>query len=237
MIVFPAVDIRDGCCVQLVGGDYENEMIRLDDPVSVARGWSDRGFRHLHVVDLDAALGKGENSPVVDEIISSWPGDVQVGGGVSTTRRAAELLGAGADRVVVGTRAIEDSEWLADMCRSFPGRLVVAADARNRNLVTRGWTTDTLQDVVEFVRQLDDLDLAAVMVTAVHREGRLHGADVEMMSEVVSSSRHRIQAAGGISGIQNLRLLADAGMSAAIVGMAIYTGTLEPRITLQEFGK
>ena len=237
MIAIPAVDIREGYCVQLAGGDYEREMVRLDDPVGVARDWSNHGFVHLHVVDLDAALGKGSNAGVVDDIIASWPGEVQVGGGVRSADRIDELLQAGATRVIVGTRAIEDVSWLGDMTRLFPGRLVVAADTRGRNLVSRGWTTDTAKDVVAFVKNLDDLELAAAMVTAVHREGLLGGAEVELMSELTLASRHPIQASGGVSGIGDLRNLAAAGVSATIIGMAIYTGALDAHATATEFGQ
>lgn len=123
------------------------------------------------------------------------------------------------------------------MTRLFPGRLVVAADTRGRNLVSRGWTTDTAKDVVAFVKNLDDLELAAAMVTAVHREGLLGGADVELMSELTLASRHPIQASGGVSGIGDLRNLAAAGVSATVIGMAIYTGALDAHATATEFGQ
>ena len=121
MIAIPAVDLRDGACVQLVGGEYERERVRLEDPVAVARGWSALGFRLLHVVDLDAAPGRGSNAVVV-RAITAEPGlEVAVGGGIRDDSAVARLLGDGARRVVVGTRAVEDPAWLAALAERWPG--------------------------------------------------------------------------------------------------------------------
>lgn len=237
MIAMPAIDVREGCCVQLAGGDYKREMLRLDDPVEVAQRWAAAGFTQLHIVDLDAALEKGSNTRTVDDILTFWPGEVQVGGGVRSAARIGELVDAGATRIVVGTRAIEDAGWLGEMSALFPGRIVVAADTRGRRLVSRGWTVDAASDVATFVKSLDAHDLAAVLVTAVHREGLLGGADHELMGELALASRHPVQASGGVSGIEDLRKLATAAVSATIIGMAIYTGALDARSTATEFGQ
>ncbi|HWJ24050.1 MAG TPA: HisA/HisF-related TIM barrel protein, partial [Gemmatimonadaceae bacterium] len=155
MIVLPAVDLRDGRCVQLVGGSYDAERVRIDDAPGVARRWAEVGFRHLHVVDLDAATGRGSNSQVVREVILAFGGvtsdgdssmgaaygdgvDVQVGGGVRTDDAVERLLNEGARRVVVGTRALEDPSWIDELAHRFPGEVVVAADVRDRRVVTRG---------------------------------------------------------------------------------------------------
>ncbi len=139
MIVTPAVDLRNGKCVQLVGGSYDRQAVEIDDPVKAALDWESAGFRTLHVVDLDAATGHGGNLAVVEAILASVTSDVQVGGGVRSTEQVEQLLGAGARRVVVGTRAIHDAEWLADITESYPDRIVVAADIRDRAIVTHGW--------------------------------------------------------------------------------------------------
>ena len=120
MITIPAVDLREGACVQLVGGDYANEPVRLADPVSVAREWSRYGFRRLHVVDLDAATGRGSNRDVVNELLRETPAEVQVGGGVRSTSAVEELVTNGARAVVVGTRAFEDADWLARLAHAYP---------------------------------------------------------------------------------------------------------------------
>jgi phosphoribosylformimino-5-aminoimidazole carboxamide ribotide isomerase len=140
VIVIAAVDLRDGRAVQLVGGRPDDERVSLPDPAAVARGWQDAGFPALHVVDLDAALGLGDNRAAIAAILQDTRIPVQVGGGVRDDAPADALLELGAARVVVGTRAVEDRSWLERLCARHPGRVVVAADVRAGAIVTRGWT-------------------------------------------------------------------------------------------------
>ena len=235
MIVIPAIDLREGACVQLVGGEYAKEQVRLDDPVWVARAWAQQGFRRLHVVDLDAATGRGENRALVRDLLSLGELEVQVGGGVRSAERIEELLDAGASRVVLGTRALEEPDWLADMTSLFPSELIVAADVRDRRIVTRGWARTLPRHVLDTVSELDDLPLAGVMVTAVHKEGRLAGPDLTLMEDIVDATHLPVLASGGIAAPGDLRALEHRGVSGAIVGMALYTGALEPRAIAQEF--
>jgi phosphoribosylformimino-5-aminoimidazole carboxamide ribotide isomerase len=237
MIAIPAIDLRDGACVQLVGGAYDAERVRLDDPVAVARDWVRAGFQQLHVVDLDAATGRGSNAAVVEELLRELPLPVQVGGGVRSAERVETLLEQGAARVVVGTRALEEPEWLADLARDFPGVLVVAADVRGRQVTTRGWSRTLKRDVVHTVEELTELPLAAVMVTAVHKEGQMQGPDYFLMEDVVEASRLPVYASGGVAGLRDLRELAERGVAAAILGMALYTGALDPRVAAEEFAE
>jgi phosphoribosylformimino-5-aminoimidazole carboxamide ribotide isomerase len=246
LIVLPAIDLRDGNCVQLVGGSYDDERVRLRDPVGVARSWSNHGFRHLHVVDLDAATGRGSNSRVVTEVIRQFGGggflgddalEVQVGGGVRTDDAIERLLADGATRVVVGTRAIEDMDWLDDVSHRFPGELLVAADVRERRVVTRGWSHVSHRDVLDVVDELNAFPLAGVMVTAVHREGQLMGTDLPLMEDVAEASSFPVYASGGVTTLNDLRALADRGVAAAVVGMALYTGTLDVRQVAEEFSE
>lgn len=236
MIAIPAVDIRDGVCVQLVGGSYAAERVRLDDPPAVAREWARLGFRRLHVVDLDAATGVGANDTIVDTILRERTGPVQVGGGVRTTERVRELVEAGASNVVVGTRALEEPEWLADVAASYPGVIIVAADVRDRNVVTRGWTYTLARDVLDVITALNALPLGGSLVTAVHREGRMRGADLALMADVVGRAKLPVIAAGGIATLSDLHALARCGVAAAVIGMAFYTGELDVRQIAQEFG-
>lgn len=235
MIVIPAVDLRDGCCVQLVGGSFEKEMVRLDDPIGAARKWEADGFRVIHVVDLDAAMRTGSNATVVESILRSVSCEVQVGGGIRDEQQVEDLLQAGATRVILGTKAIEDPFWLSDMTSRFPGSIIVAADTRERNLVTRGWTRTSSRNVIDLIGELNDLALAGVLVTAVHREGQLEGPDLRLMEDVVSASNHPVFSSGGIRGMNDLHSLEEEGVAAAIVGMAIYTGMLDPRAAAEDF--
>lgn len=233
MQVIPALDLRDGACVQLVGGSYAAERIRIDDPIGVAQNWARLGFGRIHLVDLDAATGRGSNRNVVRAIIGECK--VQVGGGVRDLDSIEELLALGASEVVVGTRAIEDRPWLEDVAIRYPNRIIVAADTRARVLLTRGWSEADSRNVLDFIDGLTSLPLAAILVTAVDREGRLEGPDLPLMREIAIRSRHPVQASGGVRNVGDIRELEELGISAAIVGMALYTGALDPETIIEEF--
>ncbi|MGH7482113.1 MAG: HisA/HisF-related TIM barrel protein, partial [Longimicrobiales bacterium] len=181
MIAIPAVDIRDGACVQLVGGSYEHERVRLDDPREVARSWARTGFGCLHLVDLDAATARGSNTDVMREILLDRTLTVQAGGGVRTVEQIEQILSDGARRVVLGTKAIDDPAWLADAAADFPGRLIVAADVNGRQVVTRGWSRESGRDVLDVIHEITTLPLAGIMVTAVHVEGQMQGPDLHLI--------------------------------------------------------
>lgn len=237
MIAYPAIDLRHGRVVQLVGGRPEEERISLPDPVAVARQWVDAGFRALHLVDLDAALGDPPNPRLIGTILETAGIPVQVGGGVRDDDDAARLLDAGATRVIVGTRAVEDRPWLERLAARWPGRIVVAADLKDGWIVTRGWTTGTDLDAERFVADLDPLPLAGVLVTDVGREGRLVGPDTDRFAALARATRHPLQAAGGIKKIDDLRALAAIGAAGAVLGMSLYTGAIEPRAAAREFNQ
>ncbi len=228
MIVIPAVDLRNGKCVQLVGGSYDRQRVELDDPVGAAVRWSELGFSTLHVVDLDAATGQGSNTELVHEILHSTSATTQVGGGLRTKSLVEQMLLSGADRVVVGTRAIEDKAWLAEIASAFPRQVIVALDVREREVVTHGWQGRTGRSIAAEVVELEALSIAGVLVTAVHREGLMSGADVALMREIASLTPLPLQASGGVSTLSDLDALKDAGVTAAVVGMALYTGELDP---------
>ncbi len=237
MIAIPAVDLRGGACVQLVGGAYEQERVRLEDPASVARSWAWYGFRRLHLVDLDAATGRGSNEELVREILGDHSMEVQVGGGVKSGETIERLLADGAQRVVVGTRALEEMEWLAEMTSLFPNELIVAADVRDRRVVTRGWSRTLPRDIMDAVAELNALSLAGILVTAVHKEGRLGGTDLPLMEDVAELSEAPVIASGGVTTMDDLRALADRGIAGVVIGMALYTGALDPRLVAEEFSE
>ncbi len=229
MIVIPAIDLREGACVQLVGGEYAAERIRLPDPIAVALDWEQKGFQALHVVDLDAATGRGDNRRLIERLLDRTDLTVQVGGGVRERDDIQWLIDAGATYVVVGTRALEDAEWLAEMADEFPEQLIVAADVRDRKIVTHGWTKTMHLDIDEAIDRLSEVPLAGVLVTAVHKEGLMGGADLALIEDVVDSTDLAVIASGGIATEADLRLLEDRGVAAAVLGMALYTGALDAR--------
>jgi phosphoribosylformimino-5-aminoimidazole carboxamide ribotide isomerase len=234
MIVIPAVDLREGACVQLVGGDYAAERVRRDDPVAQLRAFRADGFTTVHVVDLDAATGRGDNAAVVERLLAEG-GDIQVGGGVRSVERAAALVSAGASRVVAGTRVVADPAFRAELCAALPGRVVVALDVGGREVLVKGWAEGSGVFVGDLLDELDGLPLASVLMTAVHREGRMGGLDLDLLREMAVRTRHPIVASGGVGSIDDLRAAQIAGAAAVVVGMALYQGSLDAKAVAKEF--
>jgi phosphoribosylformimino-5-aminoimidazole carboxamide ribotide isomerase len=202
----------------------------------VAAEWERTGFTRLHIVDLDAATGRGHNHEIIREMLRDATVPVQVGGGVREESRIEQLLEQGASWVVVGTRAIDDEAWRREMAHAFPGRLIVAADVRERNVVTRGWAETSNIHVLDFVSELAQLPLAGVLVTAVHLEGRMAGTDLSLMEDVAEASAWPVFASGGVTSLDDMRALEHRGLSGAVLGMALYTGALDARRLAEEFG-
>jgi phosphoribosylformimino-5-aminoimidazole carboxamide ribotide isomerase len=186
-------------------------------------------------VDLDAATGRGTNRQTVRQLLAANGVTMQCGGGVRDLDSIDDLLVAGASEVVLGTKAIEDRGWLEKAAAHYPNRLIVAADAKGRNVATRGWSETSSLDVATFVKDLNRLPLAAILVTAIEGEGQMKGPDVALMRELASVSRLPLQASGGVGSLDDLRDLAAAGVSATIVGMALYTGALQASAIIEEF--
>ena len=237
MIAIPAVDLRDGACVQLVGGSFAQEKVRLENPVDVARSWEHYGFHRLHVVDLDAATSRGSNIAIVRSLLFDSGVPMQVGGGVRSGELVEELLEAGAAQVIVGTRAIEDPEWLAELAARHPGEIIVACDVRERRVTTRGWAHTLPLDILDVIEELNPLPLGGLLVTAVHREGQMQGTDLPLMEDVVEASHFPVFASGGVATMQDLRALEHRGMAGVVIGMALYTGALDPVVVAGEFGE
>jgi len=236
MIAIPAIDLRDGACVQLVGGSYDAQRVSLPDPIAVAQHWRALGFRHLHVVDLDAATDRGHNARVVEQLLRANGADVQVGGGVRSAARVTDLLAAGARRVVAGTRALLDFPWLSRVATAAPERVVVAVDVRGGSPVVRGWTQRVPRTLNALLADLEALPLAAILVTAVDVEGRLGGPDLGLIASVLDVTTHPVIAAGGMTTLDDLRALDALGAWAAVIGMALYTGNLDAARCAEEFG-
>jgi len=235
MIAIPALDLRGGACVQLAAGSYDQELIRIPDPVGVAVAWRQYGFRHLHVVDLDGVTGRGNNTAEIQAILGVTDIDVQVGGGIRSRDLIQSRLDDGAERVIIGTRALEDPDWLAEMSISFPGSIVVAADVRDRKVLSHGWTRTNPKLVLDLVEDLNGLPLAGVLVTAVHREEAMLGTDLPLMEDVAEAADFPVFASGGLGSLGDLRALADRGVAAAIIGISLYNGAIDPWAAAEEF--
>lgn len=237
MIAVPAVDLKGGRCVQLVGGRPEDERVSLPDPVAVAREWWETGFRHLHVVDLDGALSSGENRESIRRLLKGTKAQVQVGGGIRTEEDIRRLLDEGADRVIIGTRAIDDPGWLSRVAEVYPDRIMVAVDVREGRVLRRGWTDTAGLPAGMVLATLARIPLAGVLWTDVSREGRVEGIDLDGARGVVDASHHPVWVAGGISSVDDLESLKGIGATAAVLGMALYTGALDPKAVAEEYGR
>ena len=237
MIAIPALDLRGGACVQLAAGSYDEEVIRIPDPVGVAIAWRQYGFRHLHLVDLDAVTGRGNNAGEIQAILAATDVEVQVGGGIKRRESIDQFLADGAQRVVIGTRALEDFDWLVEMSTDFPSSIIVAADVRDRKVLSHGWTRIQPMLVLDLVEDLNGLPLAGVLVTAVHREEAMRGTDLPLMEDIADVAEFPVFASGGLGSIGDLRALADRGVAAAIIGMGLYSGAMDPWAVADEFSE
>ena len=237
MIAAPAVDLRGGRCVQLVGGRPEDERVSLPDPVAEAVAWSTRGFETLHVVDLDAALGSGDNLDLIVELVDSTPASVQVGGGIRDDARVERLVEAGADRLVVGTKALDDPHWLEKLTDRYPGRIVLALDTRDGHVLRKGWTDSTGLEITSFLPTVSGLPLAGILATDVGREGRLEGIDRDGCARVIEATHHPVWVSGGVTTVEELEFLERAGAGGVVLGMAIYTSTLDRTLVADRWGR
>ncbi|KAF0245321.1 MAG: phosphoribosylformimino-5-aminoimidazole carboxamide ribotide [Planctomycetota bacterium] len=225
-VLIPAVDIRGGKAVRMVGGEASTEKTVGDDPVALAKDWEKRGAKMIHVVDLDAAFGTGSNRDVVKKLVKAVGVPVQFGGGVRTDEAIGEAVKIGAARIVCGTRAVTDPEWLMAAAMRRPGRLVLAADARGLDLVVKGWTAPAGTDVLQLLAQLKNAPLAAVLYTNVNVEGRTAGVDWKPVKKVVAASVHPLILSGGVTTVDDVKRARDAGLAGAVVGSALYFGKL-----------
>jgi phosphoribosylformimino-5-aminoimidazole carboxamide ribotide isomerase len=222
MLVIPSVDIAGGKCVQLVGGRIESARA-YGDPVEWARRWQDEGAEYLHVVDLDAALSLGSNLRKVVEVIKAVDIPVQVGGGIRSLESAGSLLSAGADRIVIGTVAVENPEMLDKMIGSFGGeRIVVAVDSRGGRVVVRGWRKAAGTTPIELAKMLEKKGIWGLLYTIVDVEGTMSGVQFEDVRRLASSTSLPVLASGGVGTLQDLQRLRFAGVYGVVVGKALY---------------
>jgi phosphoribosylformimino-5-aminoimidazole carboxamide ribotide isomerase len=234
--LYPAIDVRAGRAVRLRRGDFADETVYDDHPANVAHAFAAAGVEWIHVVDLDAArTGEPANLAVIEKIANAVSCNVQVGGGVRTPEAAAALLLAGAARVVVGTAAVEQPDFISALCREHPGRVAVGLDARGREVAVRGWTEGSGQDLVEVAARVAQSGVACLIVTEIGVDGTMEGPSLDQLRAVLDASAVPLIASGGIGGIGDLGALAELEtggrrLAGAIIGRALYEG----RFTLAE---
>ncbi len=224
-MIWAAVDVMDGQCVQLQGGDPDTARFRRD-AIEAAQHWEAEGADGLHLVDLDAAMGQGSNVALLREAMQTLRQPVQVGGGVRDAARIDDWFTAGAERVILGTRAIREPDWLAAMAERFPGRLVVALDARDGEVTTSGWTEGSGNRAIDVAREVDGLGLAALLYTNVGIEGSLAGLDPTPIRELCRAVATPVLVSGGITTADDVRTAFRLGAAGVVVGTALYAETV-----------
>ena len=230
MELIPSIDLRGGRVVRLAQGDYARETVYDADPVEQARRFAAAGVARIHVVDLDAARDGGEgNSEVMRAILAAVPkARVQVGGGMRSRERVEAALAAGADRVVIGTAALEDPALLRDLAGRHPGRIVLGLDTKGGKVATRGWREVSARTPADVLAELGELPLGALLYTEIGRDGLLEGPDVEGTAALARSTRIPVLASGGVGKLDDLVRLAETRVIAgAIVGRALYAGAIQ----------
>jgi phosphoribosylformimino-5-aminoimidazole carboxamide ribotide isomerase len=234
VILYPAVDILDGRAVRLVQGRFEDATTYHDDPLEAAQSWVDAGARYLHVVDLDGARdGEPRSIEHLRRIVQGTGVPVQYGGGLRTTDAVREALRAGAERVIVGTAAFRDIDFLDDILSAFGPRVVVSVDAREGRVSTAGWTQTTQLPAEDAIRRLGERGVGSFVYTSVDRDGGLVGPDLDEVARVAEAVRGRFLYSGGIGSADHLTALAglrQVNLAGVIVGKALY----ERRFTIAE---
>jgi phosphoribosylformimino-5-aminoimidazole carboxamide ribotide isomerase len=230
MIVFPAIDIRDGKCVRLIQGRIDQQTIYFQDPVEVAKLWQSQGATYLHVIDLDGAFGQSKkNRKVIADIVRQCTIPIQVGGGVRSLEDAKELLDVGVKRVIVGTVAIKNPKLLNDLLLLYKERVIVSLDCLDGFVQVEGWTDGSSIDAFTFAQTLKKQGVNTIVYTDISKDGMLQGPNFEQLSRIQMSGLNVI-ASGGISSLDDVVKVKDMGIYGVIVGKALY----ENRINLKE---
>ena len=231
MIVFPAIDLKGGQVVRLAEGDMDRATIYGDDPAAQALIFAEAGAEHLHVVDLEGSFaGKAENRTAVEAIIDAFPGYIQLGGGIRTPEAVADWFDLGVARVVMGSAALKDPEFVKDMAREFPGGIVVAVDARDGMVATEGWAEVSDVPVVDLARRFEDAGVASLLFTDIGRDGLLKGVNIDATLDLARRVDIPVIASGGVKGLDDIHILAlnaRDGIEGVITGRALYEGRLD----------
>lgn len=238
MQIWPAIDLRGGKCVRLQQGDYDRETVFGDDPAAMARHWAEQGGECLHLVDLDGARdGRPTNLPAIRAILEAVKIPCELGGGVRDEETIGELLELGLSRLVIGTKAVSDPDWLRRMARRFPGQLVLGIDARNGRVATAGWLETSDMPATDLARLFADEPLAALIYTDIATDGMLTGPNLQAMAEMRDATLLPLVASGGVSNAKDVAALAALKIAGCIIGRALYEGKFKLADALNAAGE
>jgi len=230
MIIYPAIDIKDGRCVRLVQGNFSDVTVYPGNPVEIARRWEDMGAEYLHMVDLDGArVGEPQNIPVISEAAQKLGIPVQVGGGIRTIETIEIILNKGIQRVILGTSAVKDAELVKKALQMFRDNIAIGIDAKDGMVAIEGWAKTSNFTAIEFAKKMRDLGAKTIIYTDISRDGMLSGPNLKAMEEMAETVGTSVDviASGGVSCIDDIRNLKNTGVAGVIVGKALYAGSLD----------
>ena len=227
MIVFPAIDLKDGKCVRLYKGDFNKTTIFNSSPFNQALEFQKKGFTHLHLVDLDGALkGKSKNKKIIIKIIKKTSLNVQLGGGIRTLKQISFWIKSGVSTVVVGTMAIQNPKILKKACNIFPGQIAVALDVRKNNLAMQGWVSQTKISIFDYIKKLQDFGVSKIIYTDIDRDGTKKGLNFKNINKLISITKIPLIVSGGVSKLVEVKKLKKLNLNGVIIGKAIYDRSL-----------
>jgi phosphoribosylformimino-5-aminoimidazole carboxamide ribotide isomerase len=236
MILFPAIDLKDGQCVRLKLGDMDQATVYNDSPGAQAKAFEDQGFKWLHVVDLNGAFaGESVNGAAVEEILSATKNPVQLGGGIRTLEHIAAWIEKGLSRVILGTIAVRDPELVKQACREFPGKIAVGIDAKGGKVAVEGWAEASELGIVELAKEFEGAGVSSIIYTDIDRDGILVGINWQSTLDLANSVSIPIIASGGLASMEDIKIMASAEaqiLEGAISGRALYDGRIDPKEAL-----
>lgn len=228
MRIYPAIDIKDGNCVRLLQGRFSDVTVYGDNPVAMAKKWESMGGEFIHVVDLDGALkGHGVNAEIIKNICSSVNVPVQTGGGIRTMEDIETKLNCGINRVIIGTKAVSNPEFIREAVAKYGDKIVIGIDAKDGRVAVEGWEKCSEFTSVDFAKKMVDLGVKTIVYTDIAMDGTLQGPNVAAMKELASSVQADIIASGGVGNLEHIKSLVDANVEGVIVGRALYTGNVD----------
>lgn len=228
MIIYPAVDVREGKCVRLTQGEFDKQTVYSDNPVEMALRWEKMGAQYLHVVDLDGArTGKAQNIAVISEMAVKMGIPVQVGGGIRTIEMIETVLCKGIERVILGTSAVKDPELVKRAVKTFENNVVIGIDAKDGMVAIEGWEKTSEFKAVDFAKKMEELGAKTIIYTDISRDGMLIGPNLKAMEDMVKAVNIDVIASGGVGKLEDIKNLKETGVSGVIVGRALYTGDVD----------
>lgn len=235
MIIIPAVDIKNGKCVQLVQGQPGTEQVEIDNPVEVALSWQEKGAQMLHLIDLDGAFGDNQrNQEIISGMVQELSIPIEMGGGIRSKDDATKLIQTGIKRVILGTLAIENPDVVTELANEFGSeKIMVALDSKDSQVVVRGWTEKTKQSVPEMGKIMEEAGAGSILFTNVDFEGLLGGFQVKPLQELLDAVNIPVVYAGGVSSLEDLKILVDTDVYGVVIGSALYKGKIDFKKALE----